>query len=226
MDQAYADKLEEIFRLHANIDNVQPMEAYMRNQFPFLGIRNPERVALMKRFYKDNGIPAGQEAVETAKAWWRLPEREFHYAAMDMLLKSRKDMPPKHVELLEEWVLTHPWWDTVDFIAPNLIGFHLQQYPKLTTNYVDKWLSSEQMWLQRTAILFQLKYKQNTDTELLFAVVRRMSGSREFFIRKAIGWALREYSKTDAAAVQAFVKSTELSPLSQKEALKVIQRNG
>ena len=120
--------------------------------------------------------------------------------------------------------MTNSWWDAVDTIADHLIGFHLQRFPELVPVSVAKWLASDNMWLQRTAILFQLKYKKKTDVSLLFHCIKEMANSKEFFIRKAIGWALREYSKTDAAAVQSFVASTELWPPSVREALKGIQQ--
>ncbi|SDO98959.1 3-methyladenine DNA glycosylase AlkD [Paenibacillus sp. yr247] len=224
MASPYTDKLEAWLRAHSNAADSTAMAAYMQNQFPFLGIRNPERVALTKQFWKENGFPKGAEGVRVAEELWQLPEREFAYTAMLLLIQLRKEAERERIEVLERMVATQSWWDSVDTIADHLIGFQLQKYPDLIPAYVEKWLASGNMWLQRTAILFQLKYKQRTDVPLLFSSIRRMADSNEFFIRKAIGWALREYSKTDAAAVQAFVAETELSPLSVREALKVIQR--
>lgn len=224
MASPYTDKLEAWLRAHRNTANASSMEAYMKNHFPFLGIRNPERVALTKQFTKEHGFPKGEEGVKVAKELWELPEREFAYTALLVLTGLRKTAEREHIDVLEHFVVTKSWWDTVDMIADHLIGFHLQMFPELFPSYVDKWLASDHMWLQRTAILFQLKYKQRTDVPLLFSCIRRMADSKEFFIRKAIGWALREYSKTDPAAVQSFVASTELSPLSVREALKVIHR--
>jgi 3-methyladenine DNA glycosylase AlkD len=224
MASFYTDKLEALLRAHCSEVDAAAMSAYMRDQFPFLGIRNPQRVALTKQFWKEHGYPKGAEGVKVAEELWALPEREFHYTALQLLTQLRKDAEKEHIHLLEHMVVTNSWWDSVDPIADHLIGVHLQKYPDLIPTYVEKWLSSDHMWLQRTAILFQLKYKQRTDVPLLFRCIRRMADSEEFFIRKAIGWALREYSKTDAAAVQTFVAETELSPLSVREALKVIQQ--
>ncbi|MDR6555220.1 DNA alkylation repair protein [Paenibacillus qinlingensis] len=224
MTSAYMNELEKWLRTHANTENAPSMEAYMKNHFPFLGIRNPERVALTKQFTKEHGFPKGEEAVRVAQELWRLPEREFHYTALLMLIQVRKTVPAEHIQALEQFVVTNSWWDSVDTIADHLIGYHLQRFPDLIPSYVEKWLASNNMWLQRTAILFQLKYKKKTDVPLLFHCISVMADSKEFFIRKAIGWALREYSKTDAAAVQSFVASTALSPLSVREALKVIDK--
>jgi 3-methyladenine DNA glycosylase AlkD len=224
MASSYTDKLESWLRAHSSAADGTAMEAYMRNQFPFLGIRNPQRVALTKQFWKEHGFPKGAEGVKVAQELWQLPEREFAYTALLLLIQLRKEAERERIEVLERMVATKSWWDSVDTIADHLIGFHLQKYPDLIPSYVEKWLASGNMWLQRTAILFQLKYKQRTDVPLLFSSIRRVADSKEFFIRKAIGWALREYSKTDAAAVQAFVAETELSTLSVREALKVIER--
>ncbi|WP_205516997.1 DNA alkylation repair protein [Paenibacillus sp. SYP-B3998] len=225
MSLPYTDKFEMWLREHHNASYAPSMEAYMRNQFPFLGIKNPERVALTKQFWKEHGFPKADEGVQIAQELWQLPEREFAYTAMMILVKLRKELEKSHLEVLEGFVVTKSWWDTVDIIADHLIGYYLQQFPELIPASVEKWLVSDNMWLQRTAILFQLKYKQKTDVPLLFDCIRRMADSKEFFIRKAIGWALREYSKTDAEAVRAFVATTELSPLSVREALKAIHRS-
>lgn len=224
MTSPYTDKLEAWLKAHRDPAYAPNMEAYMRDQFPFLGVRNPVRVALTKQFTKEHGCPKGEEGVKIARELWELPEREFAYTALFILSQLRKAAVREHIEVLEYFVITKSWWDTVDMIADHLIGFHLQKFPDLIPSYVEKWMASDNMWLQRTAILFQLKYKQQTDVPLLFSCIRRMAGSKEFFIRKAIGWALREYSKTNAAVVQSFVASTELSRLSVREALKVIHR--
>ncbi|WP_223192818.1 DNA alkylation repair protein [Paenibacillus sedimenti] len=224
MASPYTDKLEAFLRVHRNVEYAPSMETYMKNNFPFLGIKNPERVALTKQFWKEHGFPKSEEGVVIALELWELPEREFAYTALMMFIQLRKGLKREDIDLLEQLVVSKSWWDTVDTIADHLIGYHLQRFPELIPSYVEKWLGSGNMWLQRTAILFQLKYKTKTDVPLLFACIRRMADSKEFFIRKAIGWALREYSKTDADAVRAFVAETELSPLSVREALKVIQR--
>ncbi|NQX71004.1 DNA alkylation repair protein [Paenibacillus alba] len=224
MASLYTDKLEAWLRAHSNEADAEAMAAYMRDQFPFLGIRNPQRMALTKQFWKEHGFPKGAEGVKVADELWALPEREFAYTAILLLTQLRKESGPERIEVLERMVITQSWWDSVDPIADHLIGYHLQKYPEQIPVHVEKWLASGNMWLQRTAILFQLKYKQRTDVTLLFSTIRQLADSKEFFIRKAIGWALREYSKTDAAAVRAFVAENELSPLSVKETLKVMQR--
>ncbi|MDQ0058492.1 DNA alkylation repair protein [Paenibacillus harenae] len=215
-----AAAFEAWLRKHADPEQAGPMEAYMRNQFPFLGIRNPERQALTRELWKAHPLPKGDELRETALQLWNLPEREFHYTAMSLLEKYGKQAGEGHIEVLEKLVTQHSWWDTVDFIASHLIGRQLSQYPELVRDYPDRWINSDRLWLRRSAILFQLKYKHSTDFDRLEGYIERCKGESEFFIRKAIGWALREYAKTDAAAVRRYVASAGLSPLSEKEAMK------
>ncbi|MGG1633060.1 DNA alkylation repair protein [Paenibacillus sp. NRS-1760] len=219
---AIAHALEAKFREHANPETAQPMEAYMRGQFIFLGLKTPERTQLLREFWKQNEKPKGEELLQTAEQLWQLNEREFHYVAMGLMERYSKEAEPSHIDRLERWVTTHSWWDTVDFLAAHLVGSQLSKYPELTAKYTERWIDSDQMWLRRTALLFQLRYKHDTDTDRLFDYIRRTKDESEFFIRKAIGWALREYAKTDAACVHRFVEETPLSPLSKKEALKHI----
>jgi 3-methyladenine DNA glycosylase AlkD len=220
---AIAKALEAQFREQADPENAVPMEAYMRGQFVFLGIKTPERTQLLRAFWKHNEKPKGEELLQTAEQLWLLNEREFHYVAMGLLEKYSKEAAPAHIDRLERWVTTHSWWDTVDFIAAHLVGYHLSKYPELIADYTERWIMSDNLWLRRTAILFQLRYKHHTDTERLFDYICRTKDESDFFIRKAIGWALREYAKTDASSVHRFVSNTALSPLSRKEALKHIR---
>ncbi|MFC5647811.1 DNA alkylation repair protein [Paenibacillus solisilvae] len=220
MTQTYAMQIELLLRGHANAEIAGPMIAYMRNQFPFLGIKMPQRSALTKQFMKENGAPSGEELEQAVRELWALPEREFQYTALMMLEKRVKEITPAQTELLEHIITTGSWWDTVDVIAGHLVGALFSRYPELIPVYTQKWIHSDNLWLRRTAILFQLQYKGRTDKELLFSFIRLCAGEEDFFIRKAIGWALREYSKTNPDAVRQFVAGIELSPLSKREALK------
>ena len=126
----------------------------------------------------------------------------------------------------EFMIINKSWWDTVDMIASHLVGTHFKRFPGLIPAYTEKWMASGNFWLQRTALLFQLKYKKETDVELMSDLIKRLAGEKEFFIRKAIGWVLREYSKTDPEIVINFVENQQLSNLSRTEALKVNNRKG
>nr|WP_090982441.1 DNA alkylation repair protein [Paenibacillus sp. CF384] len=220
VSDTYCEDLEKMLRSHASEEAAGPMTAYMRDLFPFLGIRTPERAAVTKQFVKEHGVPSGAELEGIARKLWSLPEREFHYTALLLLEKRKKDLTIDQVAFIEHLITAQSWWDTVDMIASHLVGTLFTQYPELVPIYTEKWIASDNLWLRRTAILFQLGYKGRTDAELLFSLIRRTAHEDEFFIRKAIGWALREYAKTDSAAVQQFVADTALSPLSVREALK------
>ncbi|WP_281885004.1 DNA alkylation repair protein [Paenibacillus sp. YYML68] len=223
----YVSQLEALLREQRDAANAVKMEAYMKNQFPFLGVRTPERNALLRAFFKEYGIPEGPALTVTVKQLWSLPEREFQYVAMIMLDKRLKSLSATDLPLLEELIVTKGWWDTVDLLASHQVGAVLARHLELREEMTSKWIQSDSMWLQRTAILFQLGYKARTDTALLFSLCRQLGSDERFFIRKAIGWALREYGKTDEAAVRQFVAEagTGLAPLSVREALKYMDRS-
>lgn len=122
--------------------------------------------------------------------------------------------------VLERLLITKSWWDTVDFLASHITSALFLNYPQQTLEYITHWRQSENIWLRRTALLFQLKFKHDTDSLLLFDVIRENQENSEFFIQKAIGWALREYSKTDPIAVKKFIVEQNIQGLAKREALK------
>ncbi|CAM2788276.1 DNA alkylation repair protein [Paenibacillus sediminis] len=227
MTQFYVDELTKLLSAHAHQENAKSMKAYMKNHFEFLGIRKPDLNAITKQFIKEHGIPTDlEQLLHVVTKLWELPEREYQYVALELLGKKKKQLTKENITFLERLVISKSWWDTVDFIAPHIIGHLFSKYPEMIPSYTDKWIQSNNMWLQRSAILFQLKYKSKTDTEVLYRVIEACADSSQFFIRKAIGWALREYSKTDPTAVVNFVQTHQLSSLSEREALKVLYREG
>jgi 3-methyladenine DNA glycosylase AlkD len=121
-------------------------------------------------------------------------------------------------------VTNKSWWDTVDFIAVKLIGNYFKVFPELKEDYINKWIASENIWLQRSALLFQLKYKKDLDPKLMAYTIKQLLGSKEFSVNKAIGWVLREYGRTNPNWVLDFVNTTStISNLSKKEALRLIK---
>jgi len=138
--------------------------------------------------------------------------------------KSIKHVNKDFISVIEFMITNKAWWDTVDMIATHHVAALFRRFPEMIPVYTKKWLNSQNIWLQRTALLFQLKYKDKTDTTLLFDMIRKLAGHKDFFIRKAIGWVLREYSKTAPDAVIQFIDQNQLSPLSKREALKVISK--
>ena len=211
-----------IHRMEAQKDpqTAKAMSSYMRDQFPFLGIKTPQRREMVKEFLKL--YPPEKEWISIL---WDLPEREYQYTALDILLKMRKTLEPKDLTLIESFILNRSWWDTVDLLASNAAGFLLHNAPHLQVEFGEKWIHSDNLWLNRTAILFQLHYKQDTDEALLYRYILAHADSPEFFLQKAIGWALREYSKTNPNSVIDFIGKEDLKPLSIREGLKWIRKS-
>ncbi|TKD72032.1 DNA alkylation repair protein [Pseudalkalibacillus hwajinpoensis] len=200
------------------------MEKYMRNQFPFLGIKTPERRKAVKQAIRKHGFPDHHNLQVLLYNLWSLDEREYHNAALD-LLGYVKEFPEGYIEIIEDLITTKSWWDTVDSLAVQSAGTYFRQYPNKIKAITEKWITSPNLWLNRSAIIFQISYKSDTDFELLKRYIRLHSQSKEFFHQKAIGWALREYSKTEPAAVEKFIKQEELAPLSKREGLKRINKH-
>lgn len=213
--------LKEAFEALALPQNARPMEAYMKNRFPFLGIKTTERRTVFRELLKRHKGEISQHARAISQELWALPQREYHYCAVEVFIEAtKKGFDKGDISLFEKMIITSSWWDTVDVIAKYLVGGYLKQFTEMREKVIEKFSSSGNMWLNRTAILFQLGYKKETNAALLFRECDKHKGSKEFFIRKAIGWALREYAKTNPEAVKSFVKMAGLSPLSEREALK------
>ena len=226
MNDPYFKNLVDLFTQHADPAKAKPMEAYMRDQFPYLGIKTPERRTLFKQFIAENGLPTLEQVEPLVLALWEMPEREYQYIAMGFIDKFKKKLPADAVQLMETLIITKSWWDTIDTIASRVVGPLFQKYPQTKAHYLPIWRQSDNFWLRRTGILHQLGYKTDTDFALMCDIINENLGSTEFFINKAIGWALREYSKTDGTAVIQFVHSTDLVPLSHREALKWLKNKG
>ena len=193
----------------------------MKNNFPFFGIKTEERRRIFKEIWKENKNEVAENAREIALELYSKQEREFQYCAIEILIKELKRNYKKHdIQLIEKLIIKNSWWDSVDTIAKYILGEYLLEFPLETKNVIERFSNSENMWLNRSAILFQLGYKQKTNPDFLFSECLKQSHSKEFFIQKAIGWALREYAKSNPEAVKEFVKTSNLKPLSTKEALK------
>jgi len=219
----YLVPLKALFEQNADPNQAAPMKKYMRDQFAYLGIKTPKNAALQKEFYAEHGLPAFSELDQILRDLWALPQREFQYVAMGLLGKFDKQLPPEFIDTIEYLITTKPWWDTVDGLAGGIVGTHFKRHPGVRKKYLASWRKSDNFWLRRTTILFQLNYKKETDFELLCDIIRENLGSKEFFINKAIGWSLRQYARVDPQAVQKFADSTSLHPLSRREALKHLE---
>jgi len=215
-------ELSELYREHASNDKSISMAAYMKNLFPFYGIQKPVREVFSKPFMQQL-LSLAKPDIPFICTWlWEKEERELQYFAIEVLLKLRKKQQKDWIKTYEWLLLNKSWWDSVDHIAGNVIGDYFIQFPDQRDKYITKWRNSKNVWLIRSTIIFQLKYKVNTDVDLLIDIIRQHGGSNEFFIQKAIGWALRNYSYTDAQKVKEITEEIALKPLSKREALKRI----
>ena len=216
----YIILLKALFEQNADPTQAAPMKKYMRDQFEYLGIKTPQNVALQKEFYAEHGLPEVSALDEILRDLWSLPEREFQYVAVGLLGRFNTKLPAKFIKTIEYLLITKSWWDTVDTISGGTLGIHFRRFPNVREKYLTKWRASDNFWLRRATILFQLNYKKETDFDLLCEIICENLDSKEFFINKAIGWSLRQYARTDPQAVKKFVKSTPLHPLSRREAMK------
>lgn len=222
--EAYYEKLKEFFYEQRDSDNAAPMKAYMKNHFDFLGIKTPLRKELFRSFSKKQKLPDLTESLKLSKLLWHDPYREMQYLALDILEKNVRNMDDTFLDRFV-WLIIHKsWWDTVDRIAPNLCGKVLLKYPDKKQKLSRQWNRSDNIWLQRTSILFQLKYREHTDFDLLKEYILNHADSQEFFVQKASGWALRQYSKHNSVAVRTFLEKhqSKLSKLTVKEGSKYV----
>ncbi len=221
----FTTSLMAILESNANAEEVVRMEAYMKNRFSYYGIKAPIRKTLFKDVVREY-IPglSHDHVITIANTLYKKPKRELHYCAMelvDQFLKKKYNIAD--IDFIEQLITTNSWWDSVDFIAKHILGKYLLQFPDQIPLVIEKFSNSDKMWLNRSAILFQLGYKDKTDYQLLCKLCEQHKSSNEFFIKKAIGWALREYSKVNPEAVVTFITNTKLKPLSEREGLKRIR---
>ena len=216
--------LENSLRSNSNRETAIPMENYMKNNFDFLGIKTYERRSIFKANYEKYKTEIKADFRNIGWELFNKNEREFHQCAIDLLVKElKKNYVLEDIKLIEKLIITNSWWDSVDVVAKYLLGGYLQQFPNETYAVIERFSNSENMWLNRTAIIFQLSYKDKTNFELLKSECEKHKESNEFFIQKAIGWALRDYSRFNPIGVKNFVNATNLKPLSKREALRNIK---
>lgn len=191
---------------------------YMRNQFPFLGVKTPHLRKTLQDLKKAHPSNDWRREVEDL---WKEPEREFHYAAIFWAMIHRKGAKEGDLHLYEKLILENSWWDTVDTIAPHLVGALFHRFPLLLRRS-EEWLVSDQLWLKRAALIYPLYQRKAIDSARLFRYCETLRKEKDFFIRKGIGWMLREHSKTAPDEVRKFIQTVELSPLSKREGGKYL----
>lgn len=219
----FIESLENAFQKNSRPENALAMAKYMRNLFFFFGIKTEDRRQIFKTIWKENQQEVSENPRAIALELFAKPQRELQYCAIEILIKElKRNYKKDDIQLIEKLITTNSWWDSVDTIAKNILGEYLLEYPLEIETVIERFSNSENMWLNRSAILFQLGYKQKTNFDLLKSECEKHKNSNEFFIQKAIGWALREYAKTNPEAVRNYVDNTNLKKLSQKEAKKHI----
>ncbi len=212
-------------------ENGNPTEAakmakYMRHKFEFYGIKAPIRRTIQKAIIQEYGMPTLDQLEDLVDLLWADKHREMQHFAMDLIDKHIKKVDLDFLKTLERLIITKSWWDTVDMLANRHVGHLGKRFPEIIPTYPDNWMASNNMWLQRTAIIFQLKYKEHTNIDLALKYILQLKGSKEFFIQKASGWFLREYSRTDWELVVDFIENNDLAPLTKREGLKWLKKQG
>ena len=214
------DRLVRVYPAAGDPARARAQAAYMRDRFPFLGLAAPAQRALARTIVAGLPRPTEADLWAVALGCWRLDEREYQYFACDYL-RAHVAVPGPTLATVRTLLTTRSWWDTVDPLATRVVGGLVRRHPGLVAE-MDAWSAAADTWLIRTALLHQLHHREATDTARLFGYCTRQAGHPDFFVRKAIGWALRQYARTDPEAVRAYVtrERERLSPLSVREATK------
>lgn len=205
-----------------NFVYAEKMSAYMRHKFDFYGLMATERKSIQREIFL-----LLKKEIQNADRWylvrelWEKPQRECMYFAIDWINTfPKKTYAITDIRELKFLLLNQSWWDSVDSIASNILGKYNLQFPENQIYWLNEWRESENIWLRRSCIIFQLKYKNNTDWELLKEIIIENKHDNEFFIQKAIGWSLRQYAKFQPEFVKEFVENQNIVGLARREALK------
>jgi 3-methyladenine DNA glycosylase AlkD len=217
-------QLELEFEKNRNEQEAEGMSRYMKNRFTYFGIKKHQRAVIQKEWFSI--IPKDlihEDKRELVLELWQKEQREFHYVAMDFMAKWKdNDILLEDYNFIEFLLTNHSWWDSVDTLASNYLGRYLRVFPEQREVVIKSWRKSENMWLRRSCLIFQLRYKSQTNFELLKSLISEFMHEKEFFIQKAIGWSLREYAKTNPVSVRNFVEESGIQGLAKREALKHI----
>jgi 3-methyladenine DNA glycosylase AlkD len=208
----------------ADPEKAARMQAYMKTDMPFYGVQKPGRKPILKELVAQYPPETREEYEELVLALWELPHREERYVSLGVATAHEEFIVPDSLPLYKKLIVEGAWWDLVDEVATHMIRPLVIGYPTEVWPVVDTWIGDEDMWLRRSAIICQVGTKESADAERLFRFCLARAHESEFFIRKAVGWALREHAKTDPSAVAEFVRAhrSELSDLSFREATKHI----
>ena len=215
------NKLYEEMIQHKNEEQAQKMSKYMLNKFEYIGIKTPERRKIFKNFFSEY---KNEEKIdwEFVNKCWENKYREFQYVAADYLKNKKDKLTIDDIPNLKQLILKKSWWDTIDNLDMTIGALALKD--SNVNKILLEWSLDENIWLRRIAIDHQLLRKEKTNTELLEKILKNNLGQAEFFINKAIGWALRNYSKTNPERVKNFIEENKekMAKLSIKEASKYL----
>jgi 3-methyladenine DNA glycosylase AlkD len=219
----FVNAVEHALMPFADESRAEQMKAYLLNQFQFLGLAAPVRRAAIKEIGKVNW-QSSADLLTVAELLWQKPEREYRYTAIDLLRKHSDQLSVNDLYTLQALLLQESWWETVDGLSSviaKVIHVAVQQQPN-AAKVIDPWLKHPNYWVRRSAMLHQLGWRLDTDTKRLFGYAQQLAEEKEFFIRKAIGWALRDYARWNPQAVTVFLVQhhTNLSGLTVREAAK------
>lgn len=217
----YYQDVVDVFESYQNAEEAASMKAYMRGQFDYYGIRTPTRKEFQKAIFADPWRPNVEELKEIVQLCWDNPHRELNYFAMDLIARYLRKLDADFLPFLESLILQDSWWETVDWLAPTGVGKILLRHTDLIKPLTTRWIQDDNIWLQRSAILFQLKYKDKIDADLLKSHILYRADSKEFFVQKAAGWMLRQYSRYNPDWVKDFINENELSNLTKREGMKL-----
>ena len=221
--EQYLQLVTERFVEEGDPIRAEQQSAYMKHQFAYCGLAAPRWMALAKAFYVTYGMYTGKELEKFVTLCYDQEYREIQYVGLEMMQHRLPEQNKSWIRVLEKCIKTQSWWDSVDWLA-KLVGMHFRRFPELQHEYANKWIASDNMWLQRVAIIHQLFYREETNEKLMFDMISRVADSKEFFLRKACGWALRQHAKVRPQQVRSFLKKQPLSNLSIREAMKQLNK--
>ena len=219
MEQVF-ETLKSLLIEFSTPEKQKPMEKYMKNLFPYIGVTSPNRAEALRIFNKAWSPKDHQELINWVELLWNSKEREYQYVAIESFHKNKKLWIESDLAIIEFMMINKSWWDSIDTIAANIVGDFFKKFPHLFEPTLQKWIESNNMWVNRTAMICQLKYRDKTNLIWLEKSIIPHINSKEFFHLKAIGWALRQYARIDVNWVIEFVNKHPLKPLSRREALK------
>lgn len=220
------DKKEQIQKLlnaHSDLDRAQQKSKYMRNLFPFYGITKKELYPLIKPILKESQAWDIEDIILLCFNLFREEKRECHYVAIYLFTKNYARCTYEHIYEFSRLIDKKSWWDSVDLLQKPF-SLWTKQNQEYLPKILREWNSEASIWKKRSAIILQLLWKKDLHADLLEEVILANIGNSEFFIQKAIGWALRDYSKTNPQWVAQFIKTHPLSPLSVREGSKYIPK--